>query len=368
LNVPLVDLKRQYQTIRDEVNAQIQKVLEGGQFVLGENVRLFEEEFASYCDAKYAVSVATGSDALFLALNATVRTEGKAITASNTFVSTVDAVVENGLEPVLVETDPETYNLDIGGIKEKITRATKAILPVHLYGQPVDMDPILELARQNRLVVVEDACQAHGAEYKGRKVGGLGDIGCFSFYPAKNLGAYGDGGMVVTNNEEVAEKIRMLRNYGQKEKYVHMHRGYNSRLDEIQAAVLHVKLRRLDFWNERRRDIAKLYEELLSGVKGLTTPTKLDSVKHVYHLYVVRCQQRDNLQRWLTSRGVSTGIHYPIPIHLTEAYKTLGYSRGSFPITERYAGEILSLPMFPELTDQEVEYVCDSVREFYHRS
>jgi len=368
LNVPFVDLRRQYQTIRDEMNAQIQKVLEGGQFILGGNVRLFEEEFASYCGAKYAVGVASGSDALVLALNATVKTEGKAITVPNTFISTVDAVVENGLEPVLVEIDPETYNLNVRRVREKLTKATKAILPVHMYGQLAEMDSILELAREYGLVVVEDACQAHGAEYKGRKAGGLGHVGCFSFYPTKNLGAYGDGGMVVTNDKEIAERIRMLRNYGQKEKYLHIDRGYNSRLDEIQAAVLRVKLRYLDEWNQRRRNIARLYEELLNGVKELTTPSETDSAKHVYHLYVVRCQDRDRLQRWLASKGISTGLHYPIPIHLTEAYKYLGYSRGSFPITERYADEILSLPMFPELTDEEVEYVGDSIKEFYSRS
>ena len=365
--MPFVDLRRQYQTIKDEVNAQIQKVLEGGQFILGENVRLFEEEFANYCNVKYAVGVASGSDALIFALRATMETEGDVITVPNTFISTVDAIVENGLKPVFVDVDPETHNIDVRRVGKMMTKATKAILPVHLYGQPTEMGPILELASKYGIIVVEDACQAHGAEYQGRKVGGFGDVGCFSFYPAKNLGAYGDGGMAITNNEEIAERIRRLRNYGQKEKCLHMLRGYNSRLDEIQAAVLRVKLHYLDRWNERRRNIAKLYGELLDDAEELATPSEMDSTKHVYHLYVVRCQHRDELQQWLASKGISTGLHYPIPIHMTDAYKSLGYSRESFPITERYAEEILSLPMFPELRDEEVEFVSDAIREFYRR-
>ena len=358
MEIPFVDLKRQYDLIKEEINIKINEVLQNTHFILGENVEIFEKEFANYCGVKYCVGVASGSDALTLCLKALGIGEGdEVITVPNTFIATVDAISRNGAKPVFVDIDTETYNMDVTKIEEEITDKTKAIIPVHLYGQPADMDAIIKIAKKYDLKIIEDACQAHGAEYKGKRVGSLGDAGCFSFYPAKNLGAYGDGGMVVTNNEELAEKIRMLRNYGQSKKYYHDFMGYNSRLDEIQAAVLRVKLRYLDEWNDKRREHAKLYDELLENASGIETPTEKDYVKHVYHLYVMRCKNRDDLQHYLSSKGISTGIHYPIPVHLQMAYKHLEYKQGDFPITEKYSKEILSLPMFPELTDEEIEAV-----------
>jgi len=363
MNVPFVDLKRQYDSIKDEVNTKINEVLQNTHFILGENSDAFEKEFANYCGVKYGVGVASGSDALTLNLKALGVNKGdEVITVPNTFIATVDAISRNGAKPVFVDIDPETYNIDVAEIEEKITDKTKAIIPVHLYGQPADMDEIIKIAKKYDLKIIEDACQAHGAEYKGKKVGSLSDVGCFSFYPAKNLGAYGDGGMVVTNNEQIAERIKMLRNYGQSKKYYHDFIGYNSRLDEIQAAVLRVKLRYLDEWNDKRREHAKLYNDLLENVSGIETPTEKEFVKHVYHLYVIRCKNRNELQNYLSSKGVSTGIHYPIPVHLQKAYKHLEYKEGDFPITEKYAKEILSLPMFPELTDEEIEVVVGLIR------
>jgi dTDP-4-amino-4,6-dideoxygalactose transaminase len=367
MNVPFVDLRREYSLIKDEINTKINEVLQSGHFILGENVKAFEKEFSNYCNAKYGVGVASGTDALLLSLKALDIKEGdEVITVANTFTATVDAISRSGATPVLVDINPETYNITVEKIKSKITDKTKVIIPVHLYGQPADMDPILEISEKYDLKVVEDACQAHGAEYKGRMVGSLGDAACFSFYPSKNLGAYGDGGMVVTNNEEIVEKIKMLREYGQSKKYHHDLIGYNSRLDEIQAAVLRVKLKYLDKNNEERRKHAKLYNELLVNT-SLFTPIELPYVKHVYHLYVIRCKERDKLQQFLSSRGVSTGIHYPIPVHLQKAYSYLGYRLGAFPIVEKYANEILSLPMFPQLMGEEIEYVCDCIKDFYNK-
>jgi len=360
-----VDLKRQYEFVKEEIADKIEKVLRSTQYILGEEVEKFEKEFANYCGAKYAIGVASGSDALALSLKALgVAKEDDVITVPNTFTATVDAISGNNAKPVFVDIDPETYNIDITRIEEKVTDKTKAIIPVHLYGQPADMDPILKLAREHNLKIIEDACQAHGAEYKGKKVGSLGDAGCFSFYPAKNLGAYGDGGMVVTNNEEIAERIRMLRNYGQSKKYYHDFIGYNSRLDEIQAAVLRVKLKYLNEWNNKRREKAKLYNELLENVSGIETPIEKDYAKHAYHLYVIRCRDRNELQHYLSSKDVSTGIHYPIPVHLQRAYKHLGYKKGDFLITEKYVNEILSLPMFPELSEKEIKYIYMNIKIF----
>jgi len=364
MRIPFVDLKRQYKSIKDEINAKINEVLESTQFILGENVRAFEEEFARYCNAKYAVGVASGSDALTLSLKALGIGEGdEVITVPNTFIATVDSISRNNARPVFVDIDPETYNIDVNKIEEKITDKTKAIIPVHLYGQPADMDPILRIAKEYGLKVIEDACQAHGAEYKGKKVGALGGVGCFSFYPGKNLGAYGDGGIIVTNSFEFAEKVRMLRNYGQKIKYYHDFVGYNSRLDELQAAILRVKLRYLDEWNELRRLHAEEYDRCLEEVSGIVLPFNKKNVKHVYHLYVMQCENRDAVQERLLSKGISTGIHYPAPIHLQQAYIKLGYHRGDFPVAEEYAKKILSLPMFPELTTDEIRYVSEQIKE-----
>lgn len=364
MNVPFVDLKAQYRTIAEEVNEGIGRVLESTDFILGKDVELFEQEFADYCGARFGVSVDNGTSALELALRACGIGDGdEVITVANTFIATASAIAFTGARPVLVDIDPHTYNIEVGDIEQAITDRTKAIMPVHLYGQPADMDPIMELARARGLIVIEDACQAHGALYKGKRVGSIGDAGCFSFYPAKNLGGYGDGGILVTNNENIANRVKMLRNYGQKEKYHHLFIAYNRRLDTLQAAVLRVKLRRLDEWNQARRRNAQLYSQLLANT-DVVTPMEASYARHVYHLYIVRAQDRESLREYLQSRGVSTGIHYPIPIHLQEVYRYLGYQRGDFPITEGYAKEIFSLPMYPELTEEQIQYVVQAINDF----
>lgn len=362
--VPFVDLKAQYNTIAKEVNSAIQRVLEKTDFILGEDVRLFEEEFAGYCGVKYAVGVDNGVSALELGLKALGIGPGdEVITADNTFIATASAISFTGAKPILVDIDPKTYNIAIEEIEAAITARSKAIIPVHLYGQPADMDAILEIARHYGLFVVEDACQAHGALYKGRRAGSMGDLAAFSFYPAKNLGAYGDGGMLVTNSEAIAAKVRMFRNYGQKEKYCHVSLTYNRRLDTVQAAILRVKLKYLDRWNEARRRHAALYNELLKDT-DLIIPFEAEYATHVYHLFVIRVNDRDHLQTYLQSRGIATGIHYPIPIHLQDVYSSLGYKRGAFPVTEQFAGEILSLAMFPELTEEQVKTVASTIKQY----
>lgn len=360
MNIPLVDLKRQHGFIRDEISREIEKVVESGRFILGENVEAFEEEFAGYCGVKYGVGVASGSDALALSLKSLGVGRGdEVITVPNTFIATADAISRNGGRLVFVDVDPETYTMDVSKVEKNITQKTKSIIPVHLYGHPADMRPIKEMSEKYGLSVVEDACQAHGAEYKGEKVGSLGDVACFSFYPSKNLGACGDGGMVVTDDEELASRVKIIRNYGQKEKYFHDFIGYNSRLDEVQAAILRVKLNHLDRWNERRRENAKIYNELLPST--VETPVESKSVRHVYHLYVIKSENRGRLQKMLALRGISTGIHYPVPVHLQKAYSHLGHKKGDFAAAEVCADSILSLPMFPELTEAEIEFVSDSV-------
>ncbi|MCC6003881.1 MAG: DegT/DnrJ/EryC1/StrS family aminotransferase [Thermofilum sp.] len=366
MKIPLVDLRRQYLSIKNEIDRAIEEVLNNGMFILGENVKSFEREFAEYIGVKYAIGVGSGTDALFLALKALgVKSGDEVVTVSFTFVSTVDSIVHNDGTPVFVDIDPESYTIDVRQIEKMITDKTKAIIPVHLYGLPCDMDPIMELAEEKGIYVVEDAAQAHGAEYKGRKVGSFGHIACFSFYPSKNLGAYGDAGMVVTNDQDLAEKIRMLREYGQIEKYKHLLIGYNSRLDELQAAILRVKLKYLDKWNEKRRANAKLYNELLMDLSNLIIPpSEVKGRKHVYHLYVIRTKQREELRNFLASKGISSGIHYPIPVHKQPSYKNLLNDIPRLPVTEQVAKEVLSLPMFPELTEEEIHYICDNIKLF----
>lgn len=360
--VPFVDLKRQHALIHDEMLSAINEVIVGCNFVLGPNVEAFEKEFAAYCGTKYAVAVSSGSDALFLSLKALGISQGdEVISVPNTFVATIDAILFNYATPVLADVN-QFYTIDVSKIEGKISKKTKAILPVHLFGQMCNMDGLTKIAKEHNLLLIEDAAQAHGAEYRGKRAGSYGDVGCFSFYPAKNLGALGDGGIIVTNNQEIAEKIRILRNYGQRSKYDHVVRGYNHRLDELQAAVLRVKLRYLDKWNDMRRRNAQIYNKLLNEIAGITTPTEREFAKHVYHLYVTRCNCRDKLKLALDSVNVSTLIHYPNPIHLLKPYQTLGCHANSFPLTERYSREILSLPMFPELTEPEIEYVCNSIK------
>ncbi|MBM4043688.1 MAG: DegT/DnrJ/EryC1/StrS family aminotransferase [Planctomycetes bacterium] len=366
VNIPFVDLKTQYQALADEIGAAVTSVMKRSDFILGEDVSLFEKEFAAFCGVRHAIGVASGTDALYLSLMACgVGPGDEVITVANTFIATVLAISFVGAKPVLVDIDPTTYNMDVGKVSAAITSKTKAIMPVHLYGQAVDMDAVLQVAKAKGLKVVEDACQAHGTIYKLKAAGAMGEVGCFSFYPGKNLGAYGDGGMAVTNSDELANRLRMLRNYGQRVKYYHDFKGLNSRLDTIQAAILRVKLKRLATWNDMRRRHALSYNRALQGAE-VVTPAEASYGKHIYHLYVVRSKKRDELKKHLESRGVSVGIHYPVPIHLQSAYRDLGYPQGSFPVTEQYAQEILSLPMFPELTDEQIAFVSQAIKEFAH--
>ncbi len=359
--IPFVDLKAQYHSIKEEIDAAITGVLESSQFVLGKEVAAFEEEFAGYCKTSYAIGVNSGTSALHLALLAAgIGSGDEVITVPFTFVATVAAIVYTGARPVFVDIDHRSFTIDPTQIEARITQRTKAILPVHLYGQPADMDPIREIADRHGLVVIEDGAQAHGAEYKGKRVGGLGDLGCFSFYPGKNLGAYGEGGAVVTNNPGYVRTIRMLRDWGAENKYQHVLKGYNYRMEGFQGAILRVKLRHLNNWTESRRAIAAYYSELLNS-SNVQTPIEMPYARHVYHIYAVRTSQRTIMQQALQSQGVQTGIHYPIPVHLLPAYSDLGYKKGDFPISEQAANEVLSLPIFAELSKVQVQAVCDAV-------
>jgi dTDP-4-amino-4,6-dideoxygalactose transaminase len=355
--IPPFNLKRQYEEIKTEVNSAVSSVLEEGNFILGKNVEEFEKEFASWTRGKHCVSVASGTDALILALKSIGVGKGdEVILPANTASPTAMAVLSVNATPVLVDCD-DYFLMDIEEVKKKITDKTKAIIPVHLYGQPCDMNELKEAA--GNIKIIEDCAQSHGSEYNGGKVSS--SIACFSFYPTKNLGAYGDGGAVVTDDEKLAEKLKMLRYYGQKETYDSKSFGYNSRLDEIQAAVLRVKLKHLDKWIESRQKIAKLYDELLSGV--VETPKVKENRKHAYHLYVIKTDKRDELQAFLKENGIGTGIHYPIPIHKQDAFSV----EGNYPKSEENAKQVLSLPMFPELTDEEVTQICEKIKEFMNK-
>ncbi len=364
MEIRFVDLRRQYRAIKAEVDSAIARVLERTDFILGEEVQCFEEEFARYCGASYAVGVDSGTAALELALRALGIGPGdEVLVPANSFIASAAAVTFSGATPVLVDVDPLTYNLDVQAAARRVTPHTKAIIPVHLYGQPADMDAVTALAARHGLFVVEDACQAHGARYKGRRVGALGHVGAFSFYPGKNLGAYGDGGALVTDNAEVADRLRMMRNCGQREKYQHVYPAWNHRLDTLQAAVLRVKLRYLDEWNALRRRWAGLYNRLLAGA-DVVTPAVAPAAEHVYHLYVVQAAERSRLAADLAAAGIATGIHYPVPIHLQPTYASLGYKPGDLPVSERLAARVLSLPMFPELMEGEVRLIAERVCRF----
>jgi dTDP-4-amino-4,6-dideoxygalactose transaminase len=363
MKVPFVDLQAQYNSIASEINPAIQRTIERGDFILGEELKLFEEEFARFIGVSNAIGVGSGLDALELALRAyEVGPGDEVITAANTYIATALAVLAVGARPVLVEMDPTTYNIDPEKIEAAITPRTRALIPVHLYGQPADLAPIMALANKHNLLVIEDAAQAHGAMYEGRRAGSWGHAAAFSFYPAKNLGAYGDGGMIVTSDDAVADKIRRLRNYGQRVKYEHTTVGTNSRLDTMQAAILRVKLRHLENWNAARAEHAAAYNRLLAGAPCVV-PRIAPKRTHVFHLYVIEVNQRDQVQKALASRGIGTGIHYPIPIHVQEACVNLGYRPGSFPATERSASRILSLPMYAEMSVKQREYVAASLLE-----
>ena len=365
MKVPFLDLKIQYQAIKLEIDQAIQSVIDSCAFINGPATKQFEKNFAAYCGAKYAVGVANGTDALHLALRAVDVGKGdEVITAPNTFIATTEAITLTGAKVVFADIHPETYNIDFSGIEENITSKTKAIIPVHLFGQPADMEPILTIAKNYDLKVVEDACQAHGATYKGKRVGIFGDVACFSFYPGKNLGAYGDGGAVVTDDESIAKRVAMLADHGSLVKYEHQVEGINSRLDSIHAAVLDIKLKYLDQWNERRRQNARLYNQLLKDVDGIITPVELPDTKPVYHLYVIQAENRDALRQKLNAEGIGTGIHYPLALHQQPAYQHLGYKMGSFPVAEKCTNKYLSLPMYPELTEAMIETVCHAIKKY----
>jgi dTDP-4-amino-4,6-dideoxygalactose transaminase len=363
VRIPLLDLKAQYHSIKPEIDAAIAGVLESSQFVLGAEVAAFEEEFAAYCGTSECIALNSGTSALHLALLAAgVGPGDEVITVPFTFIASVAAIGYVGARPVLLDIDPSSFTIDPGAIEKAITARTRAILPVHLYGQPADMDPIMEVARRHGLVVIEDAAQAHGAKYKGVPVGGIGDLACFSFYPGKNLGAYGEGGAVTTGNVEFASTIRMLRDWGQDRKYHHVLRGFNYRMEGFQGAILRVKLRHLEQWTEARRAGAARYNKLLAD-SGVETPKEMPWARHVYHVYTLRSHYRDGLQAALQAEGIQTGVHYPVPVHLQPAYADLGYGRGAFPNAEAAASQVLSLPLYPELSAEALAEVAAAVKQ-----
>ena len=363
IKVPYLDLKAQYRSIKTEIDGAIARVLDSGQFVLGSEVAEFEREFAAYCGASHCIALNSGTSALHLALLAAgIGPDDEVITVPFTFVASVAAIAYTGARPVLVDIDPQSFSMDVSAIEAAITPRTKAILVVHLYGQPADMDPIIEIAGRHGLVVIEDAAQAHGAKYKGRPVGSIGDMACFSFYPGKNLGAYGEGGAVTTSNPEYARSIRMLRDWGQDAKYHHVLRGFNYRMEAFQGAILRVKLRHLERWTEARRAIAGRYNELL-GDSGVERPKEMSWARHVYHVYTLRSRDRDGLRAALQEDGIQTGVHYPVPVHLQPAYADLGYGRGAFPRAEAAANQVLSIPLYPELSPHAVAEVAAAVNK-----
>ena len=364
VKVPFLDLKSHHLPMMNEINLAIREVIESSAFAGGPFVAAFERDFAAYCDVPYALGVGSGTEALWLSLLACgVGPGDEVITVPNTFMATAEAITYCGARPVFVDVDERTYTMNPAALQSALSARTKAIIPVHLFGQPADMDPIVEFAREHGLYVIEDACQAHGAEYNGRRVGTLGDAACFSFYPGKNLGAFGEAGAVVTCHAELQEKIRILRDHGQVRKYYHSMVGWNCRMDGIQAAVLRIKLRHLERYTELRRTHAAHYDRALSGIGELTVPVHAAWARHVYHVYAIRVNHRDEVMQLLAEKGVGSAVHYPVPVHLQEAYRSLGYQRGTFPIAERCATEFLSLPMFPELTSAQVEIVIEAVKE-----
>ena len=361
MTIPLVDLQAEYELLRSELDAAVTRVLASGWYILGREVAAFEEEFASYLGIAHAVGVASGTDAVLLACRALeIGPDDEVITVSHTAVATVAAIELSGAKPVFVDIDPVTYTMDMSQVAAAITSRTKAVIPVHLYGYPAEMDILLALARRHNLFVIEDCAQAHGARYKGKRVGTLGDAAAFSFYPTKNLGAVGDGGAVVTNNPVVANRLKMLRQYGWQRRYISDFSGYNSRLDELQAALLRVKLRYLDNFNATRRHLAELYNQRLAHLP-LTLPTIEPNCEPVFHLYVIQTDQRDGLQSYLTKQGIGTAVHYPVPVHRQPAYHRLGYEVGSLPMTEEVCGDILSLPIHPHMSKTEVESVSQAI-------
>ncbi|MGO7674911.1 DegT/DnrJ/EryC1/StrS family aminotransferase [Rhizobium ruizarguesonis] len=364
--IPFLDLKAQYQSIKSEIDAAVLGVLASGQYILGEEVARLEQEFADYCNVKHAIAVNTGTSALHLSLLAAgVGPGDEVITVPFTFVATVSAICYAGARPVFVDVEPVTLTMDPAQLEAKITPRTKAIVPVHLYGQMADMDAIKAIADHYRIPVIEDACQAHGAQYKGARAGSIGTSGCFSFYPGKNLGACGEGGIVVTNSDDQAKTMRMLRDWGQEQRYHHLLKGFNYRMDAIQGAILRIKLRHLEAWTEARRAHGRRYSLLLGGSANLRTPVEIADRRHVYHVYAIRSRDRDQLQRVLSEEGIQSGLHYPIPVHLQKAHADLGYKAGDLPISEAAAREVLSLPIYPEMPAWHVDQVAAALENTY---
>ncbi len=363
MSIPLLDLQAQYSSIKDELESEILDVLRGGQYILGPKVQEFESAIADYCGVEYAVGVANGTDALVLALDAIgVGPGDEVITSPFTFFATAESISRLGATPVFVDIDPQTYNLATDKIEAKITSKTKAVIPVHIFGQPAEMDAVNDIATRHGIKVIEDACQAIGADYRGRKVGSLGDAACFSFFPSKNLGGAGDGGMVVTSNKDLADRIRLLRQHGSPKKYHHSLVGYNSRLDALQATILSVKLRYIDNWNNARREKAQYYNKLFEGTK-IVTPKELDHVKHVYHLYIIKVPNRADVESALKENGIGCGVYYPVPLHLQDAYEDLGYKEGGLPVSEAASHETLAIPLYPELGTEDMKKIADIVKE-----
>jgi len=362
--VPFIDFSQQYQSIKDRVDKGLKSVFEKGNFILGQEEKDFETQFAQYCDVKYAIGVNSGTDSLYLALGALDISVGdEVIIPTFTFIATALCISYTGAKPVFVDIEEETYNIDPQKLEQVITDKTKAIIPVHLYGQPANMDEITSIAQKHNIAIIEDACQAHGATYRGKKTGSLGNIGCFSFYPTKSLGAFGDGGIIVTDSEEINEKVGMLRDYGRKGRYEHKVKGYNSRLDTVQAVVLSAKLEYLDEWNKMRSEHAAYYCDLLKDIPGIVAPKTKEGRTHVFQTFAVRILNRNKICSEIKKKNISVLIHYPIPIHLQEAYADLGYKKGDFPVSEKIADEILSLPMYPHMQKDQIEYVCAGLKE-----
>lgn len=368
MHIPFVDLKKQYHNIKDEIDSAIQEILDNATFILGKKVEDFEKKFANVCEVKHCIGVNSGTSALRLSLLAMgIKPGDEVITPPFTFIATQEAISLIGAKPVFVDIEDKTYCIDTNKIEEKITNKTKAIIPVHIFGQPANMDPIMEIANKHDIKVIEDSAQAHSALYKNKKAGSIGDVSCFSFYPGKNLGAYGEAGAVCTNNKEIAKKVILLRQHGEIKRYYHDIIGDNCRMEGIQGAVLGVKLKYLEEWNEKRRKNAEFYNKLFKN-NDVIVPYEAEYAKHIYHIYGIRTKNRDKLRDFLTRNGIATGIHYPIPVHLQKAYSDMGFKKGSFPVSEQVSDEILSIPMYPELTEEQMSYVADKVKEFLDKS
>jgi len=366
MNVPFLDLKAQIPQIREDIEERFSRIIDNTAFVCGREVKEFEERFAELHDVKYAVGLSSGTDGNHLALlGCGIGAGGEVIVPVYTFIATAEGISHSKAEPVFVEVDEKTFNIDISKIEEKITSRTKAINPVHLFGQPSDMDRIREIAEKHDILVIEDSAQAHCAEYRGKRVGGMGKAAAWSFYPGKNLGAWGEAGALTTNDELIYRKVLKLRDHGSEKKYYHDLIGFNYRMSEFQASVLNVKMGHIEEWTEKRRLNAYRYNQRLGEIDSVIIPAVLDGVRHVYHLYVIRAKKRDKLQAYLKENGIGTGLHYPFPLHLTGAYSHLGYKKGDFPMAEKLADEILSLPMYAELTEEQIDYVCGKIIDFY---